>query len=143
MTEKKLRKQLLYLMLTGKIVLIFYIVLHTRTGGFLPNEGIAAITLIIPLFLAYLGTMYKDFTRRYMHEDQQGDARRIDKSFRNLSYITLLLYIIALIIIVTLKASGALNFEQFQTTLALAESAFGFYVGQVVFRLYKSENNHS
>lgn len=139
MKEQKLKKQVLYFMLFAKLIIVAYIWLNKTTGGFTTDQALSAITLIAPLFAVYMGVMYKELVQLKASAESRIVEKIIPKSFRNLAYITLLVYIVSILIVVTLKASGTFDFRQFQSMLATVESGFGVYVGQVIFSLFKKE----
>ena len=136
MKEITLKRQLLYLMLFAKLIVIAYIWLNKNSGGLSSEQAIGAITLITPLFAVYLGVMYKELAKTKL-KNSVGRPGSVPKSFRNLTFVTLFVYIAAIITVVTLKASGTFSYNQFQTMLTAVESGFGVYVGQIIFSLFK------
>lgn len=137
MNELKLKKQILYFMLFSKIIIVAYIWTMKTTGGFSTEQAVGAITLITPLFAAYLGVMYKEITQNKLQPVERAAGKTIPKSYRNLSYITLTIYVVIIVVLVTLKSAGTFTYGQFQTMLTAVESGFGVYVGQIIFSLFK------
>ena len=140
MKEITLKRQLLYFMLFAKLAIIAYIWLNKNSGGLSSEQAIGAITLITPLFAVYLGIMYKELAKTKL-KNPVGRPSTIPKSFRNLTFITVFVYVIAIISVVTLKASGTFSYNQFQTMLTAVESGFGVYVGQIIFSLFKNKDD--
>ena len=137
MKEITLKRQLLYIMLLAKLIVIAYIWLNKNSGGLSSEQAIGAISLITPMFAVYLGVMYKDLAKTKL-KNSVGRPGSVPKSFRNLTFVTILVYIVAIITVVTLKAfSTTFSYNQFQTMLTAVESGFGVYVGQIIFSLFK------
>jgi len=139
MKEIKLKKQIMYIMMFSKLLIIAYIWINRNSGGFTTDQALAAITLITPLFAVYIGVMYREMAQLRSTESENMETAMISKSYRNLSYVTLTVYVFAIVTMVTLKAAGTFSFNQFQTTLTAVESGFGVYVGQIIFSLFKKQ----
>lgn len=143
MNEQKLKKQVLYFMLFAKLIIVAYIWMNKTTGGFTTDQALSAITLITPLFAVYLGVMYKELVKHRLETKETKTLKPIAKSFRNLAYITLFIYFVIIFVVVTLKATGTFSFKQFQAMLGTVESGFSVYVGQIIFSLFKKEEQNN
>lgn len=138
MTDQRLKTHIFIFMILAKIVAIFLVLFHWRTGGYSQAEAMATIAIVIPLFTVYLTVMVKDALKN-PYVDQRKKGKTIKTSIVFLTYLIFPLYIMAILYFINLKPQpGPFSFENLQTAIAGVESGFGIYIGQIVLTLYKS-----
>lgn len=140
MTEQVLKKRIFIFMLIAKALVLLFVVFHWETGGFDKTQTAAAITLIIPLFSVYATVMANEYIKnRYQTKREKGI--KLTSTFTTLTYIVFPVYVLSIIGLVQMKATGTFSFSEFQTFLTTIETGLGVYVGQIVFGLFKKETS--
>jgi len=137
-SEQKLKKRIFWFMLISKIIVVLFITFHWATGGFSKTEAFAAIMTILPLFTVYTTVMVKDYTKNRYHE-QSVEDKKMTSTFSAFTYFIFPAYLLIILYVITLKPKGEMAFTDLQTTTAIIETAFGVYIGQIVFALFKKE----
>ena len=139
MGTQNLKNRIFYFVLTSKVFVIFMIMFHWNTGGFSTSETISTISLIIPMFSVYMTVMINDYLKQQNAEKWQ--KIELSRPLRVMTYIVFPLYVIAIVYVINLKPRGILSFADLGAWLAGIESCFGIYIGQIVFSLFRKENN--
>ncbi len=142
--EGSFKLQVFVFMLLAKCWIIYWILLHKSAGGFSSEEAKATILLLLPAFTAYITLMLNDFIKnRNKPTLPAAFAPRVSRTLSMVTWIVFPIYVVVLHCIIGEKAHGALadtskvNFENMASWLAIAESAFGIYVGQIIHAIFK------
>ena len=136
--ESRFKKQLFWAMILSKLGIICFIWFHQSTGGFSQAEAIACITLLLPIFTAYVSVMVSDsIGDKYVDSLRKITDPYIKPKLRNMAYILIPLYVVFLTLIISAKPSGSINYERMNTLLALVEAGFGVYVGKIIFSIFR------
>lgn len=144
--EGKFKRQIFFFMLVAKCWIIYWILFHKGSGGFTSGEAMATISLLLPAFTAYTTVMVGDFIKnRHKPQLPAAFAPRVSRTLQTITWIVFPIYVLALHFIIGEKAAGMLadnpqaNYESMTGWLAVVESAFGIYVGQIIHELFKNE----
>ena len=142
--EGRFKRQLFAFMLVAKGWIICWILLQKGAGGFSNGEAIAVISLLLPAFTAYTTVMLGDFIQnRHKPHFPPAFAPRVNPTLQTITWVVFPVYVLALHWIIGEKAAGTLadepkaNYENMTTWLAIIESAFGIYVGQIIHAIFK------
>jgi len=138
MSERQFKLLVFVLMALGKAFIILFMLFQWETGGFSPDEAFSAISLLLPVFTAYLSVMLGEYVAR-RDDVAPGAGKRISRTFQWIAFVALPLYFLLLYSLVAARARGSLEFKAFTVWLTLVESGFGVYVGQIVYALFKTE----
>ncbi len=146
MSETKIKKQILVFMLAAKLLTIMwigfnYFTIHALEG----SEALSALTIVLPLFTVYLTAIVKDAVKDpYIadkdNEKNKNKVRKIKPAFRTLTYIIFPVYFFAVVWVIYKTATGDFDTKAMQSAIGIVESAFGVYIGQIVFALFKKED---
>lgn len=147
MTEQKFKSWVLGIMLIGKLFMMAFIVFQMDTGGFTQEQGLSVISLLLPALTAYLSAMIADIIKRRNDLFPTGNDRKtISITMKRMTFIVLPLYFLFLFIIINRYAIGYMaqndgeaDFKTLTTWLAIIESGFGVYVGQIVYGLFREK----
>ncbi|HRI62342.1 MAG TPA: hypothetical protein PK228_21525, partial [Saprospiraceae bacterium] len=144
--EGRFKRQIFFFMLAAKCWIIYWILFHKGSGGFTSGEAMATISLLLPAFTAYTTVMLGDFIKnRNKPHLPAAFAPRVSRTLQTITWIVFPVYVLALHWIIGEKAAGLLaddpqaNYESMTGWLAIVESAFGIYVGQIIHELFKNE----
>jgi hypothetical protein len=147
MTEQRFKSWVFGIMLVGKLCLIAFVFFTMDTGGFTQEQGMSTISLLLPAFTAYLGAMLADIIRR--RNDlfpTDTDRKTVSSTMKRMTFIVLPLYFLLLFIMINRYAIGYMaqndgeaDFKTFTTWIAVIESGFGMYVGQIVYGLFREK----
>ena len=141
MTEQKLKSRIFFFMIFSKVFVISIVLFHWRTGGYSLSETVATITLILPLFTVYLTAIVKDALAN-PYVDKRKKSKELKGSIVFLTYLIFPLYMLIIVYLINLKPQpGPFQFEHLQAAIAGIEAGFGIYIGQIVFALFKKEDN--
>lgn len=142
-TETRFKKQVFFFMLAAKCWIIFWILFHKSVGGFTSGEAMATISLLLPAFSAYTTVMLGDFIKnRNKPTLPAAFAPRVSGMLSTITWIVFPVYVLALHWIIGEKAAGTLadnaqaNYQNMTVWLAVTESAFGVYVGRIVYGVF-------
>jgi len=142
LSEATFKKRLFYLMVAVKVVVVLRLWYHSNlasgTGGFTKAELFATMTLLAPVFVAYVSAMIADYIRAHQ-EDAVPVRRYVSGPLVTAAYWLMPLYASALIYMIELKAATEFTFEEMNTGLSVVETVLGGYVGQIVFAFFKKE----
>ncbi len=140
MKEKTLKNIILFLMLSAKLLIITLILFHYATQGLEKNETYSIISLILPLFMVYLTIIIKDLVSNpYKVADAKEKPVVVKGSITAITFIIFPIYFIALAYCINQTAKGEMQTDDLQKVLGLIESAFGVYIGQIIFTLFKQK----
>lgn len=144
--ESRFKRQIFYFMLAAKCWIIYWILFHKGSGGFTSGEAMATISLLLPAFTAYTTVMLGDFIKhRNRPHVPAAFAPRVSRTLSTITWVVFCVYVLALHWIIGEKAAGTLaddpqaNYESMTAWLAIVESAFGIYVGQIISEVFKSD----
>ena len=128
-------------MLTAKLLIIGLILFHYATQGLEKNETYSMISLILPLFMVYLTIIIKDLVSNpYKTNDSKEKPVVVKGSITAITFIIFPIYFIALAYCINQTAKGEMQSDDLQKVLGLIESAFGVYIGQIIFTLFKKKD---
>ncbi len=143
MKEQTLKNWILSLMIIAKILIIGLILFHYKTDGLEKNEMYSIGTLIIPLLTAYLTVIFKDmFSNPYKKnksDKKKTEVKRVKNFIPIMTFIVFPVYFLALVFVINQTAKGLLQADDLQRYVGIIESAFGVYIGQIVFTLFKKD----
>ncbi|HRI62001.1 MAG TPA: hypothetical protein PK228_19815 [Saprospiraceae bacterium] len=144
--EGKFKRQIFFFMLAAKCWIIYWILFHKGSGGFTSGEAMATISLLLPAFTAYTTVMLGDFIKnRNKPAIPTAFLPRVSRTLSTITWLVFPAYVLALHWIIGEKAAGTLaddpqaNYESMTGWLAVVESAFGIYVGQIINEVFKNE----
>jgi hypothetical protein len=138
-SEHRFKNQVLYLLLSAKMVLVIWLFTLWESGAFTNEQFISVIGIIVPVFATYLTLVVKDATQ-HRHTDAPQDNRLVKRSFQMTAYWLIGTYTFVLLLVINLRGQGILNqFGQMTAMLSTVESGLGVYIGQIVFALFKKE----
>lgn len=146
--EHRFKKQVFFFMLLSKCWIIYWILFHKSSGGFSSGEAMATISLLLPAFTAYTTVMVTNFIKnRNKPNLPAAFAPRVSSTLNLITWVVFPIYILTLHWIIGEKASGMLadnpkaNYESMTNWLAIVESAFGIYVGQIIHAVFKNRED--
>lgn len=147
MTEQQFKSWVLGIMLVGKLMMMAFIVFQMDTGGFTQEQGLSIIALLLPALTAYLSAMVADIIRRKNDLFPTGNDRKtISSTMKRMTFVVLPLYFFFLFLMINRYAIGYMvqndneaDFKSLTTWLAIIESGFGVYVGQIVYGLFREK----
>jgi len=146
LSETAFKRQIFFFMLATKIAVIGWVLFHKSSGGFTSGEALATISLLLPAFTAYTSIMLGDFLKKRHRPALPGTLEpSVGSTVRLAAWVVFPVYLLALLWIIGAKAEGSLadepqaNYENMTAWLAIIESAFGVYVGQIVHAVFKGE----
>jgi preprotein translocase subunit SecG len=101
----------------------------------------------IGVLTAYIGAMLADIIRRRNDLFPTGNDRKtVSKTLQRTTFILLPLYFLLLFLMINRYAIGYMaqtdgeaDFKTLTTWLAIIESGFGVYVGQIVYGLFREK----
>lgn len=150
--EGRLKFQLMWALLLGKVFLFGYLFTVMQSGG-LPFTGFLLVAgVIFPNFANHLTTILQErLSNKYRHHTNK--AKRINRGIQWTVYFVLGLYLAGLFLTLEFYLSGQVprvrqetqagvmvtTFENLLLLLALIESSLGVYLGSVVHNLYKGK----
>ena len=144
--ESRFKRQIFFFMLAAKCWIIYWILFHKSSGGFTSGEAMATISLLLPAFTAYTTVILGDiFKNRHKPHLPAAFAPRVNRTLQTITWVVFPVYVLALHFIIGEKAAGMLaddpqaNYESMTGWLAVVESAFGIYVGQIIHELFKGD----
>lgn len=142
--ENRFKRQIFFFMLAAKCWIIYWILFHKGSGGFTSGEAMATISLLLPAFTAYTTVMVGDFIKnRHKPHLPAAFAPRVSRTLQTITWIVFPVYVLALHWTIGEKAAGLLaddpqaNYESMTAWLAIVESMFGIYVGQIIHEVFK------
>ncbi len=140
MKESKLKKRVFIFFALAKGLTILVILLEWQLRAFTKMEMFGTFTLVLPLFMVYLTLMFKQFVQnRYVDTEKNQASKELTSTFRTTVFFVLPIYVLLIIAGIHGKATHTFKYEEMQTFLGLVESGFGVYVAQIVFALFKTD----
>ena len=136
MSETELKNRIgIFLVLAqfGTLVMIIFLYF---AGGFLFDEMTTTAALVLPMLASYTTVITKHFTRTRRQVSEK--TRPVTNAFVFVSFLIPLLFVFLIVTIIVLKSLsiGFSSFDQFKTMLAIVESAFAIYLGQIIYSLF-------
>ena len=136
--ESKLKRNVGRLLVAGKIVSVGFLLILWDSGGFTVDQFVGTLTLLIPLFTVYTVITLRDSTKfRYVDISPESTELLVTHRFKWSAYFWLIGYALAIIFVLYLKPSGAIDYKQMSVLLTIVEVGMGVYVGEIVFALFK------
>lgn len=147
MTEQRFKSWIFGIMLIGKLFMIAFIFFQMDTGGLTQEQGLSVISLLLPALSAYVGAMLADIIRRRNDLFPTGNDRKtVSKTMQRTTFVLLPLYFLLLFLLINryaigymAQSDGEADFKTLTTWLAVIESGFGVYVGQIVYGLFREK----
>lgn len=138
MKEYQLKNRLGIFIFIGHFALVILVIIIHFIGWFDFPKMLASLEIIIPLFAAYTTIILKFFIST-KNKNIKASKKIISPQFVFISFFLPSILMLFIATTVILKGIGLVfdSFEQFRTTLALSESVFGVYLGQVIFSLFE------
>jgi hypothetical protein len=124
-------------MIAGHFVIILLILTMWGVGGFLFEEMVTAVGLIGPLFAGYTTVIV---THVIENRDPTSEKQEpLTAAYRLLSVAIPAVFMMALVAAVLFWSYriGFKSFDQFKILVGLLEGAFGIYVGQFIYSMFK------
>jgi len=137
--EGKLKLHLFLLVFGSKLAIAIWLWVQWDTGGFLTDEFISTLSLLIPVFATYSGLILRDMLKQQMKDTLGSTDKYMPRSLLWIGYLVTLTNLILICFITGLYPQGKVNYQQMTSLLSLAEAGLGFYVGMVVFAIFKKE----
>ena len=149
-SERRLKRQVLWLLAAGKTVLFIYIFTIWQSGGLTFEGFLGTMGIVFPVFAAYLSMAYQDMLLN-RHEQKSSDRLRVNRSVQFSAFFFFALYYLAIFTVLYLNTVGAIpdsgkqaeggapSYKNLFAMLALVESFIGVYIGKLVFSLFKKE----
>lgn len=142
MKESIIKNIILVFMLSAKIFTVLFIIHHYDTDGLTKDETYSAITLILPLFTVYLTVIIKDllsnpYRRTESKKEKTKPVKRVKTAIPIMTFLVFPAYFIAIIVSIIQTAKGNFTGEELQKSIGIIESAFGVYIGLIIFALFK------
>lgn len=137
MTETQLKTKVGLFLIISHIAIIMLVIILYLAGGFLFDEMTTTIALIVPMFSIYTTAIIKYIILNKTKTEVE--AKQKSKEYTFISLFFPLLFVFFLIAIIVLKASniGFSTFEQFKAMLAISETAFGSYIGLILYSFFE------
>lgn len=136
--ERVFKRRVFWFLLSAKLFIVLYILYHWSTGGLPKSEMASVIMLLVPVFTAYTTVMVNDIVKGRHETGSAEIARRVNNTFTSVTYAVFPLYVLILTAVIQQRVNGNIvDLQGLSTTLSFVESAFGVYVGQIVFSLFK------
>ena len=149
--EGRLKFQMLWLLLLGKIAFFAYLFTDFEAGG-IPFKGFLLIAgTVLPTFAAHLTAILQDrLSTRYAQ--RSGNDKRINPGVQYATYLLLILYIGSIFFVLEAYQQEKISretasdkdthqlpdFQNLLLMLALIESSLGVYIGTIIHTLFKS-----
>lgn len=138
--ESSLKRHVLRIMVTSKILILGFLFILWDAGGFTDDQFIGTATLLIPLFTAYTVLMVRDAVRHpYVSIRTETVEMLVTNRFKWMAYFTLMTYSFVIALVLYIKPPGILDYTQMSIMLTLVEAGIGVYVGEIVFALFKNK----
>ena len=139
MSEVELRNRVGVFLIAAQFGILLLIMSLYFAGGFLFDEIATSVALVVPMFAVYTTAIMKHFVKTRRHVNKK--SRPVTNAFAFISILipTSFVLLIAAIIILKSQNIAFSSFDEFKTTLALLESAFAIYIGQVIYSLFQTE----
>lgn len=126
-------------MVVANFLLILGVFVLWLMGGFLFSEMVTTVGLITPLFAGYTTAILKYvIENRFRRSKQEESPVSLIFAVYSLGIPLLFALLVGGAIICWAYRYGFSEFEQFKISVCLIESAFGVYVGQFVYSMFKS-----
>ncbi len=139
MSENKLKKKIFWFFFFAKLFTVLFIIDGWQLGAFEKEEMFSLLTIVLPLFTVYTSVMFDEIVKkRYVDAEKTAD-RKLQSTFKNLVYVALPIYVLAILGIILLGAKIEFLFKEIQTALVILESGLGIYIGRIIFALFKKE----
>lgn len=139
MKEVQLRNRVGIFLIISHFGIMLSVIGIYLAGGFLFDEMTTTIALMAPFFASYT-TVIVRFVIKNKYQTQ-AKSKDISGMFVFIGFLLPCLFIAAILAAIVLKAlnAGFSSFEEFKTVIAIFETVFAVYVGQVVFSLFKGQ----
>ena len=137
MTESRFKLLLFGMMVLGNVAAFGCLfILGESAGGFTPGEAATTATMLLSVFAAYFSVMLGEFIAQ-RNDLKTAVEKRVNRRFQWISMGIVVSYFIAVCSLINGRANG--EFDPFIKWLAVLESGFGIFVGQVIYGLFKKQ----
>ena len=133
-TIGRLKGIIAILLLIGKLFLIMSLDFHRVTGGLPPDEFIATLGFLTPVFVAYLSAILIDF---FKHSNHRKNRQPATSAMVWSTMLVIPIYVFAFWSILQWRALGEVDADQMNTLMTVIESGLGAFVGIIVFELFR------
>lgn len=132
-SKSKLQMKIGILLIIAQVFIIFMLIIFFILDWFTFDEILLSISIIFPAF-----SIHTTVIIRYSIKNKSSEIiGEIKNSIYILSsYIFPISLIILFIFIILLKVLGRISFIQYTTFLAIGESIFGIYIGNIIYSLF-------
>lgn len=140
--EERLKLQVFALLVLTKGSIVIFVFTLWQSGSFSPEQFLATLGVIVPIFATYLGLVIKEYLER--GGMPQPNPKQLTRGFQWTAYGLLATYGLAFLIILNLRGPGIIDQTDMMSLLTLLESGLGVYVGRlmvILFRPVKEETD--
>lgn len=138
-SERSLKSRLFWMLLLGKLLVLFFAFFQVDTGSALTSKDfLTVLGVLIPMFGAYLAIMLQDDTKN--RRILKPEDIRVTTAFARKAYLVVGFYPLILCLMLYLRGIGTIpSMTALTVALGLAESGWGVYVGKVIFGMFRGE----
>lgn len=153
LSEAFFKQLLFWSMVFGKAMVILWLLFQGDTGGFSSKEVGVTITMLLPVFTAYLTPMVAEFLEnRHIHtSDSDKMESRLSWTLPAITFLLILpIYFGTMVYFIGLRGQGSAQlgdfnqalqesknlFEQMTANIMFLESAIGIYIGMIINTLF-------
>lgn len=149
-SEQRLKRQVLFLLAVGKVLLFLYIFTLWQSGGMTFEGFLGTMGIVFPVFATYLSMAYQDMLL-HRHDYKANDKLRVSRAVQLSAFFFFAVYYLAIFTVLYLNTigeipdpgkhseSGMPSYKNLFAMLALVESFIGVYIGKLIFSLFKKE----
>lgn len=149
-SEQRLKRQVLFLLAVGKVLLFLYIFTLWQSGGLTFEGFLGTMGIVFPVFATYLSMAYQDMLLN-RHHYKASNKLRVSRAVQWSAFFFFGLYYVAIFLVLYLNTIGAIpdpgkqaeagipSYKNLFAMLALVESFIGVYIGKLIFSLFKKE----
>lgn len=141
-SERFFKNSLFWMMVLGKLAIVAWLSFEVDSGGFSPREFSTTISMLVPIFTAYLAPMVAEYikNRHVTMMPTSAVEKRLSWTLPLLTWLIILpLYFGFMFSTIQLRGNGIFSFEQMTGRLMLLESFFGVYLGMIVNSVFEKK----
>lgn len=140
--EQAMKQHILLLTLAVKAGVVLWLFTLWQSGGFLYDQFVGVLTLLVPVLAAYTGLMFQDFLdHRHTDAGSPREGPRIRPGVQWAVYAVIVGYGLALGTALGAKAEGLLSYTQLSGFLALIEGGLGVYIARIVRTFFPTDKH--
>ncbi|MCG8331615.1 MAG: hypothetical protein MI974_28255 [Chitinophagales bacterium] len=149
-SERKFKKQIMWLLIAGKLSIFLFIFTIWQSGGLTFDGFLGTMGIVFPVFATYLSLSYQEILKN-RHQHISNDKLRVNRSVQVSSFLFFGVYYLGIFLVLYLNTIGAIpdpgkqnmqgipSYKNLFAMLALVESFVGVYIGKIVFTLFKEK----